>query len=347
MRSILVSFIALSMLFAAPISAKAEKNNVFASIVPQEYFLKKIAGDLVSVSVMVQPGASPATYEPTPKQMAALSQAKAYFAIGVPFELAWLSRIAAAKPSMRIIRADKGIEKREMEEHHHHHEEEGGHDHDHDHGHDQGHDHDHGHVKDHGHDHEHEEGHGHEDGHAHGHDHDHGHGHEEDHHHHGGDPHIWLAPDTVRIVAQNTHDGLVKIDTANAATYAATLKSFLAEIDALDKKLQAIVAEIPQDRRSFLVFHPSWGYFADQYGLEQVAIESAGKEPGPRQLAEIIKRGKEENVGAVFVQPQFSTKSAKVIAAELGAKVVALDPLALDWSANLIRTAESFRSELQ
>ena len=321
MRFIFCFLTLLAMAGMVPAPAAADKVNVFASIVPQEYFLKKIGGDLVSVSVMVKPGASPATYEPTPKQMAALAQAKAYFAMGVPFELAWLPRIAAAKPSMRIIRVDKGIEKREMEAHHHHHEDESE-------GHGHGHDHDHGH--------------------GHDHDHDHGHGHDHDHHHHDGlDPHVWLAPATVRMVAQNTHDGLVKIDAANAATYGANLQAFLAEIDALDKEIQSIIAAIPEEKRRFMVFHPSWGYFADQYGLKQVPIEVQGKEPGPKQLARIIEEGREEGVSVVFVQPQFSTKSAEVIAKELGAKVLHLDPLAENWSVNLLKAAKTFQLELK
>ncbi|MBW1797705.1 MAG: zinc ABC transporter substrate-binding protein, partial [Deltaproteobacteria bacterium] len=63
---------------------------VFVSIVPQKYFVEKIGGDLVKVSIMVKPGASPAIYEPKPGQMVALSRAKVYYAIGVPFEKAWL-----------------------------------------------------------------------------------------------------------------------------------------------------------------------------------------------------------------------------------------------------------------
>ena len=70
---------------------------VFVSILPQKYFVEKIGGDSVEVSVMVQPGASPATYEPKPKQMVALATSDIYFAIGVPFLL--LILFLTARPS--------------------------------------------------------------------------------------------------------------------------------------------------------------------------------------------------------------------------------------------------------
>jgi zinc transport system substrate-binding protein len=89
---------------------------VFVSIVPQKYFVKKIGGDLVDVSVMVQPGASPATYEPKPKQMVDLSRAKVYFAIGVPFEKAWFKKIISASPKMLVVHTEAGIEKIPMKE---------------------------------------------------------------------------------------------------------------------------------------------------------------------------------------------------------------------------------------
>ncbi|MDJ0668219.1 MAG: zinc ABC transporter substrate-binding protein, partial [Desulfobacterales bacterium] len=98
----------------------ADKLPVFVSIVPQKYFVQQIGKDLVEVQAMVQPGASPATYEPEPQQMVDLATAEIYFAIGVPFENAKLEKIAAANPNMRVVHSDDGIEKIAMEAHHHH-----------------------------------------------------------------------------------------------------------------------------------------------------------------------------------------------------------------------------------
>ncbi|MBW1797757.1 MAG: zinc ABC transporter substrate-binding protein [Deltaproteobacteria bacterium] len=95
-----------------PVTAMAAGNiPVFVSIVPQKHFVEKIGGDLVKVSILVKPGASPATYEPKPYQMVALSRAKIYYAIGVPFEKAWLKKIAAANPEMFVVHTAAGIEK--------------------------------------------------------------------------------------------------------------------------------------------------------------------------------------------------------------------------------------------
>jgi zinc transport system substrate-binding protein len=113
--------------------AMADKLPVFASILPLKYFVEHIGGERVAVSVMVQPGASPATYEPKPMQMAALSQTRLYFAIGVPFERSWLDKIAAANTAMQVVHTDQGITKIPMARHHHEQEQStSGHGHDHD-----------------------------------------------------------------------------------------------------------------------------------------------------------------------------------------------------------------------
>jgi len=87
------------------------KVDVVVSILPQKTFVKKIAGDLVDVTVMVAPGSSPATYEPKPSQMKKITKAQIYFSIGVPFEKAWLPRFKAQNPSIKLIDTAKGIKK--------------------------------------------------------------------------------------------------------------------------------------------------------------------------------------------------------------------------------------------
>jgi zinc transport system substrate-binding protein len=182
----------------------------------------------------------------------------------------------------------------------------------------------------------------------HGHEgHDEGHGEEHaGHDHEGLDPHIWLDPALVRIQAERIRDGLAKVDPAGAQAYAAGCEAFQRELDDLDREIRAILDPIPAGRRTFLVFHPSWGYFAKAYGLTQAAIEVEGKEPSPRDMARIIAMGKESGARVVFVQPQFSEKSASVIARQIGAEVVRLDPLAEDWADNLRRAARAFAAAL-
>ena len=98
--------------------------------------------------------------------------------------------------------------------------------------------------------------------------------------------------------------------------------------------------------RNFIVYHPSWAYFAKRYNLNQIAIETEGKEPKPAQLANLIKEAKEENAKVIFVAPQFSKKAAKLIADEVGANVVEIDPLAKDWIKNMKNTADAFKRNL-
>jgi zinc transport system substrate-binding protein len=94
------------------------------------------------------------------------------------------------------------------------------------------------------------------------------------------------------------------------------------------------------------VFHPAFGYFAEEYGLEQAAIEVEGHEPGPRELEKIISRAKERGVRVIFVQPQFSKKSAEAVARSIGGAVIPIDPLAYDWLDNLKRIGEKVRQGL-
>jgi zinc transport system substrate-binding protein len=96
-----------------------------------------------------------------------------------------------------------------------------------------------------------------------------------------------------------------------------------------------------------MVFHPAWGYFAHAYGLKQVPIEIEGKEPKPAQLKELIQHTRKNDIKAVFVQPQFSTKSAELVAREIGGQVAFADPLAEDWIANLRQAADKFQSVLK
>lgn len=88
---------------------------VTVSILPQKYFVDRIGGQYVATTVMVPPGESPAIYEPKPEQLTALSEAGAYFRIGVPFENAWMDRFAAVNESMLIVDTREGTNLRSWE----------------------------------------------------------------------------------------------------------------------------------------------------------------------------------------------------------------------------------------
>ena len=180
--------------------------------------------------------------------------------------------------------------------------------------------------------HEHHEHHDHE---------EHGH-----HHEHGAlDPHVWLDPQLVKIQARNIANALVENFPQNAEIYERNLAKFEARLDELD----AFIADKLKGLKSreFIVYHPSWGYFAKRYNLEQIAIEIEGKEPKPADLAELIEEAKEHEVKAIFVAPQFSKKAAGLIAKQAGANVVEIDQLPLDWDAELRKTAEILAKSLK
>ncbi len=275
----------------------AGKLPVFVSIVPQKFFVQQIGGNLVETRVMVQPGASPATYEPRPRQMAALAGSAVYFAIGVPFEKAWLPKIAATNPGMQVVHTDQGITKLRMADHDHHDEKAAkkpamtdSHDH---------------------------------------------------HREEIPDPHIWLSPPLVKMQARTILTTLQALDPDNQDFYAANYAQFTAAIDRLDSELREIFAGKQGAR--FMVFHPSWNYFASTYALRQVPIEIEGKNPKPAQLQKLIVQAREKEISVIFVQPQFSTRNAALVAREIGGQVAFADPLAADWMDNLRRVAAKFK----
>lgn len=159
-----------------------------------------------------------------------------------------------------------------------------------------------------------------------------------------GDPHIWLNPQLAKIQAENICRELIRIDPDNAATFAKNLDRFKSDLEKTDSTIMEILA--PHRGEAFYVFHPAYGYFADRYGLRQTAMEVDGKEPGAKDLVATVSRARSDGIGAIFVQPQFSTKSALAIAHEIGAAVVPLDHLAPDYLKNLIRMAEAIDAAL-
>ena len=262
---------------------------VTVSVVPQQYFVERIGGEHVAVTVMVGPGDNPATYEPRPEQLKALSRSAAYFSVGVPFESVWLDRIAGANPDMRIVDTIEGIERRPMDTHHHG-----------------------------------EEGAAEAVG--------------------APDPHVWVSPELVRIQAHTIYGALSELDPGNAATYRANLDAFVADIDALVSELRDTLAGVEHGK--FMVFHPSWGYFAEDFGMEQIAIEIGGQEPSAQEMAGLILEAREEGIRVIFAQPEFSTADAETIAGEIGGEVLLISPLAYDWLQNLRTVANTLAEVL-
>ncbi len=158
------------------------------------------------------------------------------------------------------------------------------------------------------------------------------------------DPHIWLSPTLAKTIAAHIKDALVEADKTNAAFYENNYKRFLQKVEALDTKIKNLLQNRNSDK--FIVFHPSWGYFARDYGLTQVPVEIEGKAPKQKDLIQLIDFAKDHGIKAVFVAPEFSQKSAQTIAKSIGGKTITVSPLSPEWEQNLLRMAQELSKVL-
>jgi len=305
------ALITIALVAAAAPGADADDGTIraFVGIPPAQYVVDRIGGSHVATEVLVPPGQSPHSFDATPRQMVALAESRVYFAIGLPFERELLEGIEELNPNLVVVDMGRGVARRPL----------GGRD-----------DEETGRPA-------HEHG-GDEDGYP-------PHGHRDGDDAAGlSDPHIWLAPRPLGLQAANVCEALTDLDPAHAAEYRANLEALRADLSDLDHGLAETLA--PLRGRTVYVFHPAFGYFTDAYGLTQVAVETGGSEPSARELAELIERAGEDGVRVIFVQPQFSAKSAEAVAREIGGVVVPIDPLAYDAAANLRTMAERIRAAL-
>jgi zinc transport system substrate-binding protein len=155
----------------------------------------------------------------------------------------------------------------------------------------------------------------------------------DEHEHEGIDPHIWLSPVEVKKQVDIIASTLSQIDPENSAKYFQNAEKYNAKLDELNQELKTELAGLKTDK--LMVFHPSWGYFADAYGLEQIAVETDGKEPSPEKLGNLIDTAKQEEIKVIFVQSQFNQSIAESIAQEIGAVIININPLAEDYINNL------------
>ena len=159
------------------------------------------------------------------------------------------------------------------------------------------------------------------------------------------DPHIWLSPPLGVLQARAIFDALAANDPQNRPSYETNYKGFVSELVDLDLYLSRLFAGAAKPGY-FLVFHPAWGYFADAYGLRQVPVEVEGKEPKARELDEFIKHARELGVKVIFVQPQYSPRTAQTVADAVGGKLVEADDLAPDWDGNIRQVAGQIAAAL-
>jgi len=166
----------------------------------------------------------------------------------------------------------------------------------------------------------------------------------EDDHEGRKDPHIWLSPKLASIQAGTICDALCEADPVNKADYRSNLARLQRDLAGLDARIAKALA--PLRGRTFYVFHPAFGYFAEAYGLKQEAVEIGGRSPSARHIKELIEKARAEGVKVIFVQPQFSGTAAETIAAAIGGAVVRMDPLAPDYFRNLEEMTEKIQNAL-
>lgn len=165
---------------------------------------------------------------------------------------------------------------------------------------------------------------------AHHHDEDEHEEHHEDHEHETLDPHVWTTPKNMIIMATNIKNALIKLDPSNKIVYTKNYIKLVGSLKQTDLQIKAILKNTPKGSK-FMIFHPSWGYFAKEYGLIQLPIELEGKEPKAKDLAILISKAKKEHIKAIFVAPEFSAKSASQISKTLGIPVVKISNLGYNW----------------
>jgi len=172
--------------------------------------------------------------------------------------------------------------------------------------------------------------------------------HEHDHATHAAgepDPHVWLSPAALKIQAENIAAALARADPEHEADYRKNLGALIENLDALDARIRQKLE--PHRGRTFYVFHPAFGYFADAYGLKQKAVETAGRSPTPKELRDLIAQARSDGVKTIFAQPEFSPHGAEALAAALGGRVVMLNGLASDVPANLEDIAEKIERAMK
>jgi len=268
-------------------SDKTEADNrltVAVSIVPQETFVKAVAGEIVNVVTMIPPGQSPETYSPSPQVMRQLSSASVYFAIGVPVEKSYILPWAAElNKNMEIVHLEEAVRQihglRYFDEEHGHSDEE------------------------------------------------------------GYDPHIWLSPKRVKTMIDEISKVLSKMDPENEETYKENAESYKSQLDKLDEEIRNIFSDATN--KTFIINHPSLGYFADDYGLEMISLEEEGKEATARDLQEKINFAREHGIKTVFYQAEAGSKQARAFAENIGGEARMLEPLSPDYIDNLRRIAEA------
>lgn len=251
------------------------KIGVIVTIAPLADFVENVGGEKVQVTIMVPPGADPHTYEPTPRQMVAVSEAEMYIKVGsgVEFELTWLDDIIEQNPDMLVADCSQGIELM------------------------------------------------------------------------GTDPHIWNSPVNAKVMVESICEGLIQVDPDNEDYYTERKDDYLTQLNILDGYIHYKLDGFTN--RNFMIYHPAFGYFANEYGLTQLAVEHGGKEPTLQVMQDCIDKANYYDLQYLFVAPQFTTEACQTIATEIGGQTAPMDPLPQNYIANMGRIVDYLALEFE
>jgi zinc transport system substrate-binding protein len=276
----------LSLLFSTPTLAHASEKRILVSVAPYTEITKEIAGNSFEVILIVPPGLSSHSFEPTPKQIFQASKASIWFCIGESFEPKMLKAFESQDPGISVVDLRTGIPL----------------------------------IKD-SHD---ESG--------------------ELHEHSGYDPHIWMSPKLMQEQAKTIAHSIVKLYPEYKKEITQNLDIVLEKLDSLDRYIRKTLST--KKSLNIFVSHPAYGYFCKEYGLHEYSIEQEGKDPSPKQLTELIKKAKKDNIHTIFSQNQYSIKGAEQVAKAIGANLVCLNPYSEQYFDAMRTIADAFAKSL-
>ena len=282
-KKIKTTLLLLAGLAAACAEPPRDEAALYVSIAPLKEIVGGIVGDDFRLGILVPAGASPETYEPTPRQFIELNRARLVFSVGlIDFEQTLLQKIERQD---RLVNLSRGIDPIAGSCAH-------------------------GHA-----------------GHTHA---------------HGVDPHLWTSPRALQRMAANAYEAI-------HAAYPDSAK-YTRNYDRLQRRLQELDARTAEKiERSgveyFIIYHPALTYYARDYGLEQAAIETDGKEPSARHLSGAIRRAREKGVRKILYQSQFPESVVETVARDIGAQAIRIDPMREDAIANIDEITDLIASE--
>ena len=258
---------------------EVKKPIVAVSIVPQKTFVEAVCGDLVDVVILVPPGSSPETYEPSPLEVEKFKDSDIYFSLGIEIEEASILpnakgiKTISLHEEVKSIYPERTFESGER------------------------------------------------------------------------DSHIWLSPKRVKVIVEVIAREMGIVDQVNKDIYLQNANDYIKEIEEADEFIKKIFKGVKN--KEFIVFHPAFGYLAEDYGLEMYSVEEEGKEATVSHLQNMIDLAKDRNIKAIFYQDETDPSQSKAFAEEIGGRTIPLAPLSADYINNIKEMSQAIAGEMK